>query len=209
MDNERARAMNDWAAGLVQRLSNNAPAITGDGMRQSRRLEGQFSYDREIEAYHAVMFYIQKGLAAYQDIITKLLMKVVAMQNDCERGTYHLCLFLFGSSNHLLSHDGKSIKVIDKNISYSVAIKRIMQLSGNQPPDNHVIGSFFPIADPYGTIRGVTSDDLLVFIYNKEIVFHSSLQNTTRSIQKHSLFVNINDGNPEWAMPKPFVFRDA
>ncbi|EKD26287.1 MAG: hypothetical protein ACD_79C01283G0008 [uncultured bacterium] len=124
-------------SGLKRYLRINAPDIESrGGIRQSRRIEGQFSSGSELKAYRAAMCYIQQGLENKKEMIVPIIRTIASVQQSQGRLDYHYCLFSFHSNKPKLQHQGSSLKVTS-NANCTNLSKLLCDLAGDSPIDTH------------------------------------------------------------------------
>ena len=186
-------------------IRNQAPNIEARGqMRQSRRIEGQFSYSSELKAYRAIMCYIEQGLADQKIKIIPIINAIVQFQRQQGRTDYHFCLFSFHSNDTQLKHHGHSYEIVCNANSNNLA-HLLCELSGDKPAGQApVIHQLFPVPALYSRIRRVTQEDLLLFICrNRSVKFDARLKELyTSKIQRHSIWIFIEEGQLSIEMGK-------
>ena len=79
---EEVEMNKNWLKGLKHKLRSKAPTKVADGVRQSRRVPGQCSYESEIKAFASVICYIQKGLGEENEIIGEAIKIILDIQGS-------------------------------------------------------------------------------------------------------------------------------
>jgi hypothetical protein len=191
---------------LFRYLKRYAPTLDGTGLRASRRLEGYLSSDSEINAYRAVMYYIEKGLGEHQKVIQQVIEEVAKVQNRDRYTGYANCLFSFGWTGEDLKHEGKAKHFSRKANSIKLS-QKLCLLAGTDPPEEPIlVRRLFPPANPYASLRKVTSKDLLLFFYRKPLVFHKNLERIfLNQLHKRIIWVCIEESQVSIKLGKAFM----
>jgi hypothetical protein len=83
---------------LTRYLSRAAPRLSVSGLRQSRRLETQFSREVERNCYSEILLALPIG-AGHQSAALRVICKAITtFQRDHERGDYGLRLVVYGGA---------------------------------------------------------------------------------------------------------------
>jgi hypothetical protein len=175
---------------LIFHLKHAAPHLRRSGVGQSRRHEGQLSYDRETRGYESVRIFVQRGLGQKRGTFRAIGNFLLNLQRaGLERGTYFIHLHGFGWPDRTL-HEDKKIKVIgaDRGVYHVEPIAG--DLSTDEDPDNEHIPMF----------KGAKRDDLL-------LVVSSGAQLTTsqrafdlyeRLLRKRTIWIRVDGDEATW-----------
>ena len=187
-----------WLKGLRNKLRVKAPTIEADGIRQSRRVSGQYSYVVEKRAYDSIICYIQKGLCKENEIIEAVIKIILDIQASSRLTNYHLHLFSFGWDDNKLHHRKSAISIIAR-VSSAFITNKLCKLAGSELSGTSIIPALFPPTSLYSKQRNVRAHDLLVFICKDRSVQLSKLSTATYSrVRRRSLWIFINNDKPEW-----------
>lgn len=96
-----------WLKSFHQQLRGTAPTITIEGYGPSKRIEGYYTDDAEVErqCYRQVYCYVQMGIGSYQQPVADTLKLVHRFQKDQERGPYTFNLRWFGPEDRFIKTD--------------------------------------------------------------------------------------------------------
>ena len=78
-------------------MNRTAPTLSVSGIRQSRRLQGQFSHDVDRQCYVEVLLAVPIGAASQPAGLRAICKAITAFQRDRERGSYDLRLIVYGA----------------------------------------------------------------------------------------------------------------
>ena len=201
----------DWLKGLKHKLRAKAPTNAADGVRQSRRVSGQCSYESEIKAYSSIIFYIQKGLGKENVNTEAVIKKILDAQGSSRRINYYLHLFSFGWDDNKLRHKKSAISIISRANS-DMIINDLYKLAGPDPSGTSIIPLLFPPTSLYSKKHNVKTNDLLVFICRDRSVQLSELSTAAYNrVRRRSLWIFMNNDKPEWEFGtfKPEVASDG
>jgi len=199
-----------WLKGLKNKLRVKAPIIETDGIRQSRRVPGQYSCVKEIRAYGSIICYIQKGLGKENEIIGAVIKIILDIQGSSRLTNYYLHPFSFGWDDNKLHHRKSAIQIISR-ANNTMIINELCKLAGSDICSTSIIPALFPSTSLYSKKRNVKAHDLLVFICKDRSVQLSELSTAAYSrVRRRSLWIFINTDKPEWEFGtfKPEVASD-
>ncbi|MAF20284.1 MAG: hypothetical protein CMI55_01240 [Parcubacteria group bacterium] len=200
-----------WLKGLRNKLRVKAPTIEADGIRQSRRVSGQYSYVVEKNAYHSVICYVQKGLGKENEIIETVIKIILGIQASARLTNYYLHPFSFGWDDNKLHHRKSAISIIAR-VSSAMIINELCKLAGSELSGTSIIPALFPPTSLYSKKSNVRGHDLLVFICKDRSVQLSELSTAAYNrVRRRSLWIFINNDKPEWEFGtfKPEVAGDS
>jgi hypothetical protein len=200
-----------WLKGLRNKLRVKAPTIEADGIRQSRRVPGQCSYEAEIKAYASIICYIQKGLGKENQIIEEVIKIILSVQSSSGHKYYFMHPFSFGWDDNKLHHKKSAISIISRGNSTNI-INELCRLAGSDFSGTSIIPSLFPPTSLYSKKTKATVHDLLVYICKNRSVQLSELSTVAYNrVRCRSLWLFINNDKPEWEFGtfKPEVASDA
>ena len=201
----------DWLKGLKHKLRAKAPTNVADGVRQSRRVLGQCSYESEIKAYASVICYIQKGLGEENEIIEEVLKIILDIQGSSRLKTYYLHPFSFGWDDNKLHHKKSAISIISRRNSTNITTE-LCKIAGSDSSGTSTIPSLFPPTSLYSKKSKATVNDLLVFVCKDRSVQLSGVSTAAYNrVRRSSLWIFMNNDNPEWEFGtfKPEVADDV
>ncbi len=121
-----------WLRKLSRELGHMAPYLSSSIERQSRKIEGQLSYDREAHAFKRVNIYIEKGLAGHRQTLTKIV-GVVHNQQNGEIDEYRIHCFAFGSAEDELIRAPGPVLVRNPTMAKG-AVDVLSAISGDDAP---------------------------------------------------------------------------
>jgi len=191
-------------------LRKNFPTIEADGIRQSRRVSGQYSYVVEKTAYDSIIWYIQKGLGKENENIEAVIKIILDLQASARLTNYYLHLFSFGWDDNKLHHRKSAISIIAR-VSSAMIINELCKLAGSDLSEKPIIPALFPPTSLYSKKRNVRAHDLLVFICKDRSVKLSALSTAAYNrARRRSLWIFINNDKPEWEFGtfKPEIASD-
>ncbi|MCD4817925.1 MAG: hypothetical protein K8S23_04475 [Candidatus Cloacimonetes bacterium] len=183
------------------KILKKAPIVTSN--ENSGRRFGDFTdYDIDSRAYNNVLFYIQKGLSSYSELIKAILKPILQMQLSAAI-KYTIIPFTFGIDDEPF-YKGRCL-----NINYQPSISKIskilLKLSGNKRSQKiAIIPRLFPestVANSYsgGKTRIKRKEDLLIVIGKKgEVFFDELIREEVEKYKKQILFVEIENENVDW-----------
>ena len=186
---------------VKREILRKAPIVTSS--ENSGRRFGDFSeYDSDSRGYNNILFYIQKGLSSYSELIEGILKPILQMQSEAAI-KYRLIPFTFGIDDEPF-YKGRCF-----NINYQPSINKIvnvlLELTGDiQSQNPAIIPRLFPKSTTANKISdGKTGikekEDLLIVIGKKgEVFFDESIREETEKFRKKILSVEINNENVEW-----------
>ena len=199
-----------WLKGLKNKLRAKAPTNVGDGVRQSRRVPGQCSYESEIKAYSSVICYIQKGLGEEDEIIGEAVKIILDIQGSSRLKNYYLHPFSFGWDDNKLHHKKSAISIISRGNSTNIT-NELCKIAGSDSSGTSTIPALFPPTSLYSKKNKATVHDLLVFICRDRSVMLSELSTAAYNrARRCSLWIFTNNDKPEWEFGtfKPEVASD-
>jgi CRISPR/Cas system endoribonuclease Cas6 (RAMP superfamily) len=169
-------------------------------MRSSRRLEGQFTYDRDKRAYKDVIIYVEKGLGENRTIFSSLVHVIWRLQKGQLREYYVHC-FGFGFTGDKLKHRGSVLTVRNRAMVQKTA-QVLAEISGSEAPDKQsTLPKLFPTTNPYGRKGSVRSEDLLVFICRgpNGIIVPDHVQKKLDRLSRHrrTFWIYLNEESPQ------------
>ena len=200
-----------WLKGLKNKLRVKAPIIETDGIRQSRRVPGQYSCVKEIRAYGSIICYIQKGLGKENEIIGAVIKIILDIQGSSRLTNYYLHPFSFGWDDNKLHHRKSAISIIAR-VSSAFITNKLCKLAGSELSGTSIIPALFPPTSLYSKKSNVRGHDLLVFICKDRSVQLSELSTAAYNRgRRRSLWIFINNDKPEWEFGtfKPEVAGDS
>lgn len=188
-------------SGIKRKILRKAQIATSS--ENPGRRFGDFSeYDIDSRAYKNILFYIQKGLSSYPELVKGILKPILQMQYEASV-KYKIIPFTFGLDDEPF-YKGKCFN-IDSQPSISNISKVILELSGDKKSQNPaIIPRLFPkstAANSYsGGKTGIKKkEDLLIVIGIKdEVFFDESIREKVEKFQKQILFVEIENENVNW-----------
>ena len=207
----RIKMDKNWLKGLKHKLRAKAPTNVADGVRQSRRVPGQCSYESEIRAYASVICYIQKGLGEENEIIEEAIKIILAIQGSSRLKNYYLHLFSFGWNDNKLHHKKSAISIISRRNSTNIT-NELCKLAGSDSSGTSTIPALFPPTSLYSKKSKATVNDLLVFVCKDRSVQLSGVSTDAYNrVRRRSLWIFINNDNPEWEFGtfKPEIASDV
>ena len=148
-----------WLKGLRNKLRKNFPTIEADGIRQSRRVSGQYSYVVEKTAYDSIIWYIQKGLGKENENIEAVIKIILDLQASARLTNYYLHLFSFGWDDNKLHHRKSAISIIAR-VSSAMIINELCKLAGSDLSEKPIIPALFPPTSLYSKKR---MSELMIF----------------------------------------------
>ena len=200
-----------WLKGLRNKLRANAPTNMADGIRQSRRVSGLYSYEAEIKAYASIICYIQKGLGKENEIIGEAIKIILDIQGSSKLKNYYLHPFSFGWDDNKLHHKKSAISIISRGNSTNIT-NELCKLAGSDSSDTSTIPALFPPTSLYSKKSKATVNDLLVFVCKDRSVQLSGVSTAAYNrVRRSSLWIFMNNDNPEWEFGtfKPEVADDV
>ena len=200
-----------WLKGLRNKLRANAPTNMADGIRQSRRVSGLYSYEAEIKAYASIICYIQKGLGKENEIIGEAIKIILSFQSSSKLKNYYLHPFSFGWDDNKLHHKKSAISIIFRGNITNI-INELCKLAGSNFSETSTIPSLFPPTSLYSKKSKATVNDLLVFVCKDRSVQLSGVSTAAYNrVRRSSLWIFMNNDNPEWEFGtfKPEVADDV
>jgi len=186
---------------IKRKILRKAPTVSSS--ESSGRRFGDFSeYDIDSRAYKNILFYLQKGLSSYSELIKGILKPILQMQYEASI-EYTIIPFTFGID------DDPFYKGRHFNINYQMSISNIakvlLELSGNTKSQNPaIIPRLFPKSTPANSYSGGKTrikkkEDLLIVIGKKDEVFFGELiREKVEKFRKQILFVEIENENVNW-----------
>jgi len=199
-----------WLKGLRNKLRAKAPTNVADGIRQSRRVSGRYSYEAEINAYASIICYIQKGLGKENEIIGEAIKIILGFQGSSGLKNYYLHPFSFGWDDNKLHHKKSAISIIFRGNITNI-INELCKLAGSDLSSTLIIPALFPPTSLYSKKSKASAHDLLVFICKDRSVKLSELCTATYNRVRHrSLWIFMNNDKPEWEFGtfKPEIASD-
>lgn len=185
-----------WLNKFQKLLNQEAPTITIEGTGRSRRIEDYYHDEVEVErqCYENVFCYVQKGLGAKLKQVHEILHSVHSFQNDRERGSYTLNIYLLGSEMSKLER--ASSYALDHNTNAKAIAQRLCKASGEEASKTPSFVAKFHLT---------TYHDLIIFFcHDRQILMNTKLAGAYQS-RRHRIFWFFLEGpEPEFAMGKDF-----
>ena len=143
-------------------LKNNRANLETLGEGMSRRIEGEWMSDAEVEVqgYGAVFVYAQCGLGDKHELFAEVLTLVFSIQSE-SRLKYPLSLFSFGWDDGNLRHADRAQETYHRGGLHHA--KELAELCGTQPAASGIVPALIPPNFRAGGKRRITDEDLLVF----------------------------------------------
>ncbi len=91
-------------------MNRSAPTLSVSGLRQSRRLEGQFSHDVDRTCYSEVVVAMPLGAESHSTQLRVICRAITAFQRDAQRGSYDLRLLVYGAPDSVVENIGLGYK---------------------------------------------------------------------------------------------------
>jgi len=188
-----------WLKKFYMNARAARPYVTSGLPQQSRRIEGQITFDGEANAYKDVVIYIEEGLGGYSSILDKLLMSIWQFQGG-DIDQYYVYCFAFGYPDKELKHRGRPI-TIRRDVDSTTPARILAELSGpEEPSGKSYIHQLFPFSDPYGRKTSLEADDLIVFVCRNADSFSLTklVQDRLQRLARHRrmFWIYVNEGEP-------------
>jgi len=186
---------------IKRNILRKAPIVTSS--ENSGRRFGDFSeYDIDSKAYKNILFYIQKGLSSYPELIKGILKPILQMQSDASI-KYKIIPFTFGLDDKPF-YKGRCFSINSKP-DISKISNVFLELSGDKKSQNPaIIPRLFPASTAANSYSGGKTgikkkEDLLIVIGRKrEVFFDESIRKEVEKFRKQILFVEIENENVNW-----------
>ena len=170
---------------LLRHFKRFAPTIGVEGLRQSRRIEGQFSSGTETRGFDRIYILAQEGAGAHLDVVRQVIDTVSRFHRDNRRGTCAVFLRSFGPAG---TSESTLHKLRERGIEYVVAA--LCEQAGDAAPKKSSV-----ISTP-GSAR--KKDLLLVLCTNHDIAVEGQAAEAMgRGSARNVLWVYLDSGRFE------------
>lgn len=198
--NPKGRKPPKWLRNFSRKAREVRPYVASGYAQPSRRIEGQFTQERENPAYKNVIICIEKGLGQYQAMLRFLVREIWNIQHG-EIDEYYTHCFAFGFSEEKLKHSRSANVVRNRGMALGTG-KRLIELAGKESASGQsVLPKLFPPVSRYARKGSPDSDDLIVILCRSRdrVSLSAQVQNTLDRLAPYRrvFWLYVNDGDPE------------